>query len=98
MKKILIICFVLFALLGFGINWQGAKNSANITKTEVTKRGCFKDLNNNKICDNYEKKTCVRANNHKNNLDYKKSSLCDGSGLKYDKNIKENRKSTINSN
>jgi len=98
MKKILILCFVLFALLGGGINGQSAKNNANITKTAVTKRGCFKDVNNNKICDNYEKKACVRANNHKNNLDSKKSTLCDGSGLKHDKNIKMNRKTFLNSN
>lgn len=45
MKKISILCFVLFALLGGGINGQSAKNNANITKTAVTKRGCFKDVN-----------------------------------------------------
>ena len=60
-RKYQFYVFVLFALLGGGINGQSAKNNANITKTAVTKRGCFKDVNN-KICDNYEKKkTCVRS-------------------------------------
>ncbi|MDR3653819.1 MAG: hypothetical protein P4L34_12730 [Paludibacter sp.] len=35
-----------------------SQNTRRVTTKSVTKKSCFVDLNNNKICDNRENKTC----------------------------------------
>jgi len=89
MKKFLYLFIVSLTLLGSEVNAQNAKAKASPT---VVKKGCFKDANNNKVCDKYESKTCVRANNHINNRNIKDESLCDGSGVKKVKSLKTNKK------
>lgn len=54
-------------------------NNSTIDNTTSTKRNCFSDSDQNGICNNYENKTCRKADfNEKNPI--KKAERCDGSG------------------
>ncbi len=89
MKSFLYLFIVSLALLGSEVNAQSAKAK---TVSTVTKKGCFKDANNNKVCDKYESGTCVRAKSHVNNRNVKDDNLCDGSGVKKFKSIKTRKR------
>ena len=89
MKSFLYLFIVSLALLGSEVNAQSAKGK---TVSTVTKKGCFKDANKNKVCDKYESGTCVKAKSHVNNRNVKDESLCNGSGIKKVKSVKTNKK------
>mgnify|MGYP003468564863 CR=1 FL=1 len=76
MKKILFFLVMFFMFCLGDANAQAAKKKVNSTER---KRPCFVDENNNNTCDNYECKSCKRANNVKNES-LKSSNSCDGTG------------------
>lgn len=76
MKNILYFC-ILFGSLGFTSSMP--QDTPNKSSVVIKRRGCFIDENHNNVCDNYEKKTCKRADfNEKSSV--RKADLCDGSG------------------
>ena len=88
---------VLFLGAG-GLAYSLARNdNNNIENTTIRKRGCFFDSNHNGICDNYEKRTCRKADFNEKDPK-RKADRCDGSGYSLNQKRQLKRDKIYNNN